>query len=129
MKQQKMAVFSEDEFQARLHELTAGQSVGLTLQHSDGTHLYTLFDIGTGYGHRSELVEHQGGYYLVGEGVPPELLGPIHDLFVRYCRSHGADSKAHVHLHYKSFFKHHAHQMRMHFPTRSGKFHPPFRGF
>lgn len=122
---------SDEEFRARLHELIAGRPVRITLQFSDGTHLHEIASVGTGHGAMAQIFDHVGGFYLVGEGVQPELLGPLHELFAQYCRTHRAvdDSERQnpIHVQYRSFSEHDQHRMCMHFPSSIGKFHPPLK--
>jgi hypothetical protein len=109
--------------------LIAEQPIKITLQYSDGKNLHEIVSVGTGCGAMAQIFDHVGGFYFVGEGVPPDLLGPLHELFALYCRSHRqvTDAERHnpIHVQYRSFSEHNQHRMCMHFPTGVGKFHPP----
>ncbi|MFH0881277.1 MAG: hypothetical protein V2A34_16315 [Lentisphaerota bacterium] len=76
-----------------------------------------------------QIFDHVGGFYLVGEGIAPDMLAPVHSLFARYCRSHTAVEKADrenpIHVQYRSFAQHDQHRLCMHFPASIGKFHAP----
>lgn len=103
-----------------------GSPDSLTLQQSEGKSLHTLFSIGSGHGRPLEIVEHAGGYYLVG-GIPPELLGAIHNLFALYGRSHRPTSLHPIHAHDESFSRFLSAPVRMLFPVKLGEFHHPLQ--
>ena len=123
------SAFTETAFHDRLHDLIAGRPVHITLLHSDGQHLHEVFSVGIGRGAPTHIFDHVGGFYLVGEGITPDLLAPAHELFERYCRAQETLTEAErqnpIHVEYRSFAHHDRHRLCMHFPASIGKFHPP----
>ena len=110
--QERMAAegpLSEAAFKAALVDLLRDHPAKVWLARSTGQRLDTLFSVGGAQGEPIRNFDHLNGFYLMGEGVTPDLLSPIHALFVRFCASHRTDATVHPHgrvidLHYQ----HHA---------------------
>lgn len=103
------APITEAEFKAALADLLRDHPAKVWLARSTGQRLDTLFSVGAAQGDPIRNFDHLNGFYLMGEGVTPDLLSPIHALFVRFCASHRTDATVHPHgrlidLHYQ----HHA---------------------
>ena len=103
------APITEAEFKAALEDLLLKHPAKIWLARSTGQRLDTLFSVGGAQGAPIHNFDHLNGFYLMGEGVTPDLLGPIHTLFVRFCAGHRTDGTVHPHgrvidLHYQ----HHA---------------------
>ncbi len=48
-----------------------------------------------------------GGFYLLGEGVPPDKIDPIHDMLIDYCRTHYTPSRLnlnYIDIRYRRYF-------------------------
>lgn len=86
-------VLTEDMFQRKLAMIIHGKAVKLWLAKSIHGRLDVIFSVGTAQGMPIMSVDHIGGYYLLGEGVTPEMLPLIHDLFTHYCRDHYTSSR------------------------------------
>lgn len=94
-------------FQRKLDRLIKDKPVKLWLAKSVNGRLDVVFSVGKAQGEPIMSVDHLGGFYLLGEGVPPELLPRIHELFTLYCRDHYTASrvrKLNVNLKYQTAF-------------------------
>jgi hypothetical protein len=43
------------------------------------------------------MFDHIGGFYLLGEGISPDLVPKIHQVFSDYCMTHHAVEMRHSH--------------------------------
>lgn len=78
---------AEREFQGALERLIGSRPIKVWLTISRQGRLDTLFSVGTAHGDTIRHFDHAGGFYLLGENIPPDLLDPIHKLLMEYCRS------------------------------------------
>lgn len=88
---------TEREFEDRLRELIRGRPVKIWLARSAGGRLDTVFSVGAPQGEPIRNFDHLNGFYLLGEGVTPDLLPSLHELFTQYCWSHRAFQSVHPH--------------------------------
>jgi hypothetical protein len=123
MHEQPEPGLSEEEFEAELRELVGDKSVKLWLARSNGARFDVVFSIGVAQGEPIHMFDHMEGFYLFGEGVSPDLLPGMHDLFARYCRTHRAVPFHHpdqaLVMRYRSFGhgRHRPHRVSLHYPT------------
>jgi hypothetical protein len=118
------ATLTDKEFAARVRRLIAGKPVKIWLAKSAGGRLDTVFAAGVAQGEPIKNFDHIGGFYLLGEGVTPDLIPELHGLFTRYCSSHRALLKTHpgmrvVDLRYKHGLppgEQQKHELVMHIP-------------
>ncbi len=86
---------SESEFKLKLADLLAGHPAKVWLARSAGHRLEVLFGVGEPQGLPVKNFDHLNGFYLMGEGVTPDLVAPLHNLFVWFCRGHRSSSQVH----------------------------------
>jgi len=126
-------VKQEAELKKKIEALARGRRVKIWLVQSDGALIDVRFSVGEELEEPPKLFDYAGGFYLLGEGVPPELLGALHRAFEEFCSGHGAVPEHSRHgpivVHYRSFpppHPEHRHRVTMHYPVNSfGPFHPP----
>lgn len=113
----------EREFELALKNLIDERPMKIWLAKSSGQRLDTLASVGHAVPMPIQMFDHIEGFYLLGEGVPPDLLTPIHELFARYCRSHRDSAHRNpqhrVEVQYRSFepeYPHIPNRLIMHYP-------------
>lgn len=75
-----------DEFKARLAHIISRRPIKIWIAKRNRHRIDTLASVGVSQPLPIRLFEHGAGFYLLGEGVTPDLLKPIHDAFLDFCR-------------------------------------------
>lgn len=75
-------------FEAQIGKLIGGRQMKIWLAKSSGHRIDTLISIGTAQPEPIRLFDHMAGFYLLGEGVTPDLLSPMHAVFTEFCERH-----------------------------------------
>jgi hypothetical protein len=98
---------STTEFRRALVKLVADQPIKIWLVKSIHGRLDPLFAVGETRAKDVKMFDHIGGLYLLGEGVPPDMVHQIHSLFERYCHSHPVPARvvisAGISVNYRAF--------------------------
>jgi len=76
------------EFERKMDALIHNQPIKIWLAKKRGHRVDALTAIGTAQPQPIKLFDHGAGFYLLGEGVTPELLSPIHAIFEYFCTSY-----------------------------------------
>lgn len=117
MATEKHEPLSEEQFQREIERLLAAHPAKVWLARSNGHRLDVVFSVGASQPEPIHLFDQEEGFYLLGEGVPPESISAIHALFERYCRTHKGIPlhlrDLPIHVQYKSFGHRHAHPTRL----------------
>ncbi|MFH0954126.1 MAG: hypothetical protein V1873_07335 [Verrucomicrobiota bacterium] len=119
----KFQDLEDNQFEQDLKNLVADRPMKIWLARSNGHRIDTIVSVGTPQPEPIRLFDHMVGFYLLGEGVTPDLLAPIHKLFQDYCRRHKDAGKLNpthrVVLHFRSSTARWPNRLLMHYPMTS----------
>ena len=76
------------EFEQKMGALIHDQPIKVWLAKKRGHRVDALTAVGTAQPQPIKLFDHGAGFYLLGEGVTPEMLSPIHSIFEHFCTSY-----------------------------------------
>lgn len=79
---------TDKEFKEGLERILGDAPAKIWLARGAGHRVDTVFSIGTAQNEPARIFDEMNGLYLLGEGVPPDLLPGIHNLFEQYCETH-----------------------------------------
>lgn len=88
VKQRVIEGLTTSEFRKALLEVIGDAPAKIWVVRSIHGRLETVFAVGAAQAEPIKMFDHIGGLYLLGEGVTPEMLPKLHNLFERYCHSH-----------------------------------------
>ena len=74
------------EFRTEADKIIGKKKVKIWLTKKSGHRVDTLTTIGTAQKQPVKMFDHGAGFYLMGEGITPELLAPLHSIFASFCR-------------------------------------------
>lgn len=74
------------EFTLGISQLIGNRTIKVWLARRKRHRVDTIASIGRPQPAPIRLFDHGSGFYLMGEGVTPDLLAPIHKIFVSFCR-------------------------------------------
>lgn len=74
------------EFKSRLSQIIHGRPIKIWIAKKNRHRVDTIASVGLSQPLPIRLFDHGSGFYLLGEGVTPDLLSPIHTAFEDFCR-------------------------------------------
>ncbi len=77
---------SAEEFRKKLDRLIGDQPIKIWLAKSHMGRIDVVFAVGDAQGCPIKNFDHIGGFYLMGENIPPEYIERIHDWFLAFTR-------------------------------------------
>jgi hypothetical protein len=75
-----------NQFKANLSRIIARRPVKIWIAKRNRHRVDTVASVGLSQPLPIRLFARGAGFYLLGEGVPPDLLEPIHNAFLDFCR-------------------------------------------
>jgi hypothetical protein len=78
---------TDEGFRRRLARLIGKKPIKIWLAKSARGRIDVVFSVGVAQGENIRNFDHIGGFYLMGQNVPPEYIERIHQWFLAYCRS------------------------------------------
>lgn len=75
-----------EEFRFRLSAIISGRPIKIWIAKKHRHRVDTIASVGLAQAMPIRLFDHGSGFYLLGEGVTPDLLEPIHAVFLDFCR-------------------------------------------
>ncbi|HMO50943.1 MAG TPA: hypothetical protein PKE26_06665 [Kiritimatiellia bacterium] len=75
-------LLTKEDFKKKLDQLIGDKPIKIWLAKSVNGRLDTLFSAGDAQGKPIKHFDHIGGFYLLGENVPPDMIPAIHKWFV-----------------------------------------------
>lgn len=113
---------TSEAFQRRLARLVGDKPVKIWLAKSHMGRIEVVFAVGDAQGQPIRNFDHIGGFYLLGENVPPEWIDRIHGWFVDFSRSNFTAHRLDRHfvdVRFRTYYDHHKKyhdEMVMHTP-------------
>lgn len=86
MKKVMQKGLTAEAFQRKLERLIAGKPIKIWLAKSESGRMDVIFTVGDAQGRPIKNFDHIGGFYLMGENVPPEYIDRIHGWFLDFTR-------------------------------------------
>jgi len=118
----KPAGLTTEEFKGRMDKLLEDKTAKIWLAKSVNGRIDVIFSAGEAQGQPIKNFDHFGGFYLMGENVPSELIDQIHRWFLEYCQNHHTPYRLERHfvdVSYRSFYdagKKYRDELLMHIP-------------
>jgi len=118
----KRVGLTNEEFKRRLDKLLEKMPAKIWLAKSASGRIDVIFSAGQAQGLPIRNFDHIGGFYLMGENVPSELIDKIHRWFLEYCQFNHTPHRLERHfvdVNFRSFYdagKKYHDELIMHIP-------------
>jgi len=115
-------ILTVEDFKKKLDDMVGARAIKIWLAKSVHGRLDTVFSVGDAQGMPIRHFDHIGGFYLLGENVPREMIDAIHDLFVLFCQANFTAHRLERHFvdtRYRSYYdggKRYREELLMHIP-------------